>query len=75
MRNYKRKTKKNISSSLQDNLRVAAAVAILVIKKRSIRGVENIGVGHVKLYRVLRRLKDRLSPWCKTRKGLKSVPC
>ena len=74
MRYYKRKTKKNISLSLQDNLRAAAAVAIPVIKKRSIRGVENIDFGHVKLYRVLRKLKDRLIPWCKTRKGLKSVP-
>ena len=75
MTNYKRKSKKNISSSLQDNLRAAAAVAIPVIKNTLRRGLENIGVGHVKLYRVLRKLKDRLSPWCKTRKGLKSVPC
>ena len=36
MRNFKRKTNRNTSSSLQDNLRAAAAVAI--IEKRDQKG-------------------------------------
>ena len=72
MRNYKRKSNRNTSLSLQDNLRAAAAVAIIL--KRSIRGVAKPhGVCHVKLYRVLKKLEGK--SWCKTRKGFLSVPC
>ena len=56
MRNYKKKTNRNTSSSLQDKLRAAATGVIL--EKRSIRGIEKqYGVCHVKLYRVVKKLK------------------
>ena len=75
MRIYKRKTNMNTSSSSQDNLRAAVVVAIIE-KKISIRGVAKHWCLPCKILQsAKKKLKDRPSPRCKTRKGLKNVPC
>ena len=73
-RNYERKNNRSTSSLLRNNLGAAAACSCYNLKEINKGSSKTLVLASKTLQRA-KKLKDRLSPWCKTWKGLESVPC